>query len=158
MICLMTPQRKKTSSRLEARTSWIFSSCGGSLSSYNGDFRDPLLWPQTRTVSMRVSRGHSGYLSSQCRGLRPRVESRPEPEDSSPGLTWILGYFWRLHRGSALVSNGDMHVRFPPELEQQCQASRHVDTGICGYPSRLSQEAFPQGCHTCHRVLSRYSA
>ena len=35
--------------------------------------------------------GLSGFLSSRCRGLRPCVESVPEPEDSSPVLTWILG-------------------------------------------------------------------
>ena len=27
------------------------------------------------------------------------MESEPEPEDSSPVLTWKLGYFWSLHRG-----------------------------------------------------------
>ena len=39
-----------------------------------------------------------------------------------------------------------MHVRFPPELEQQCRTSLRVDQGNCGFPSRLSHEAFPQGC------------
>ena len=41
-----------------------------------------------------------------------------------------------------------MNVRFPPELQQQCHASLRVDQGICGYPSRLSQEAFPRRFHT----------
>ena len=35
-----------------------------------------------------------------------------------------------------------MHVGFPPELWQQCHAFLHVDQGICGFPSRLSHEAF----------------
>ena len=35
-----------------------------------------------------------------------------------------------------------MHVRFPPELYQQCLAPLHVDQGICGFPSRLSHETF----------------
>ena len=35
----------------------------------------------------------SGFLSRLCRGLRSCVESMPEPEHSSPVLTWILGYF-----------------------------------------------------------------
>ena len=43
--------------------------------------------------------GLSGFLSRRCRGLRPCVESFPESEDSSPVLTWILGYFWNLPRG-----------------------------------------------------------
>ena len=30
--------------------------------------------------------------------------------------------------------------------------------GICGFPSWLSHEAFPQGCPTCHRGVSRSSA
>ena len=41
-----------------------------------------------------------------------------------------------------------MHVGFPPELEQQGQASLRVDLGICGFPSRLSHEAFPLGFPT----------
>ena len=41
-----------------------------------------------------------------------------------------------------------MHVRFPPELLQQCHASLRVDQVICGFPSRLSQEAFPRGFPT----------
>ena len=39
----------------------------------------------------------------------------PEPEDSSPVLTWILGYFWISPGESVLVSNAGMHLRFPPE-------------------------------------------
>ena len=41
-----------------------------------------------------------------------------------------------------------MHVCFPPELWQQCGASIRVDQGICGFPSRLSHEAFPGGFPT----------
>ena len=37
---------------------------------------------------------------------------------------------------------------FPPELEQQGHASLRVDQGICGFPSRLSHEAFPLGFPT----------
>ena len=39
-------------------------------------------------------------------------------------------------------------MRFPPELWQQCHPSLRVDKGICGFPSRLSQEAFPRGVPT----------
>ena len=45
---------------------------------------------------------------------------------------------------SVLVSSGGMHVRFPPQLLQQYHDSLQVDQGICGFPSRLSQEAFPR--------------
>ena len=44
------------------------------------------------------SSGLSGFLSRRCCGLRPCMESVPEPEDSSTVLTWILGYFWSLPR------------------------------------------------------------
>ena len=69
------------------------------LSTYDGDLRDPLWWPQERPVPMRVPRGPLRFLSRRCRGLKPCVESGPEPKDSSPVLTWILGYFWSLPRG-----------------------------------------------------------
>ena len=49
---------------------------------------------------------------------------------------------------SVLVASGGMHVRFPPELSQQCHPSLRVDEGICGFPSRLSHEAFPRGFPT----------
>ena len=41
-----------------------------------------------------------------------------------------------------------MHVRFPPELKQQCHASLCVDQGVRGFLSRLSNEAFPRGFPT----------
>ena len=37
---------------------------------------------------------------------------------------------------------------FPPELWQQCHTSLRVDQGICGFPSKLSHEAFPRGFPT----------
>ena len=72
----------------------------------------------------------------------------PEPEDSSAGMTWILGNFGVSPGESVLVSSGAMHVGFPPELEQQGHASLRVDQGIRGFPSRLSHEAFQRGFPT----------
>ena len=69
------------------------------LSTYDGDLRDPLLWPQERPVPMRVARGPLGIPLPSMPGVRSCVESVPEPEDSSPVLTWILGYFWSLPSG-----------------------------------------------------------
>ena len=69
------------------------------LSTYDGDLMDPLWWPQESSVPSELFGGISGFLSLRCRGLRPCVESVPEPEDSSPVLTWILGYFCSLPRG-----------------------------------------------------------
>ena len=73
------------------------------LSTYDGDLRDPLWWPQERPVPLQVARGPlgclSGFLSRGCQGLRPCVASVPESEDSSSVLTCFLGYFWSLPRG-----------------------------------------------------------
>ena len=69
------------------------------LMSYNGDLRDPLVFPQESQVSMQVSRGLSGFLSSWCRGQRPHLELRPEPQFSSPVMTWISVFLWSFNRG-----------------------------------------------------------
>ena len=115
MISLETPQRKWASSRLEGRTSWIFSSCAGALY-LHGDLRDPLWWPQERQVPNELLGVISGFLSRRCRGLRPCVETLPEPEDSSPVLAWIWGISGVSPGESVLVSNWGIHVRFPLEL------------------------------------------
>ena len=116
VVCLKMPQLKRASSCLEGRTSWIFSSCAGYLSFYDRDLRDPLVWPLETPFSIRVVRVLSGFLSSWGRGLRPRVDSRLESEDSSPVWTWILQYFWSLHRAVRPRLEWGMHVCFPPEL------------------------------------------
>ena len=99
VIILETPQRKLASSRLEGRTSWIFSSCGrcsrltmGTSGTLSGGLRKG-------QSPCELLGGISGFLSRRCPGLRPCLQSVPEPEDSSPVLTWILGYFWSLPRG-----------------------------------------------------------
>ena len=71
-------------------TSWFSLSFNSFLSSYNGDLGDLLVWPQERPVSIRDASDFEGFFSSGCRVLRPRLDSRLEPEDSSPVLTWIL--------------------------------------------------------------------
>ena len=113
---LETPQQKWASSRLEGRTSWIFSSCGrcsrlmtGTSGTCSGGLR------KGRSPCELLG-GLSGFLSRRCRGLRLCVESLPEPEDSSPVLTWIWGTSGVSPGESVLVSSGGMHVRFPLEL------------------------------------------
>ena len=96
VISFEKPQWKWASSRLEAKTSWIFSSFGrcsrlttGSSGTGSGGLR------KGQSACELIGR-LSGFLSHRCQGLRPCVESGPEPEDSSPVLTRILGYFWSL--------------------------------------------------------------
>ena len=153
MNSLETPQQKWASSRLEGRTSWIFSSCGRCSRLTTGT-------PGIRSGGL--SKGQfpcelhgilSGYLSLRCRGLRSCVESLPEPEDCSPVLTWILGYFWSLPRGVS------------PRLvwgHARAVSSRAV-AAVSRFPSRgsrdlwLSLEAFPGGFPTrlFHRAVPR---
>ena len=158
VITLETPKRKWASSRLEGRTSWIFSSCGRCSQLTTGT-------SGTRSGGLRKGHspcellaGLSGFLSRRCRGPRPCVESVPEPEDSSSVLTWILGYFWSLPRGVS------------PRLEwghARSLSSRAV-AAVSRFPSSgsrdlwLSLEAFPRGFPTglshvppwCESILS----
>ena len=154
VISLVTPQRKWASSRLEGRTSWIFSSCGRCSQLTTGT-------SGTRSFGLRKGQspcellgGLSGFLSRRCRVLRSCVESVREPEHSFPVLTWILGYFWSLPRGVS------------PRLgwgHERAFSSRAV-AAVSRFSSRgsrdlwLSLEGFPQGCPTCHRGVSRSSA
>ena len=141
MISLETPQQKWASSRLEGKTSLIFSSCGRCSRLTMGT-------SGTRSGGLRKGQspcemlgGLSGFLSRRCWGLRPCVESVPEREDSSPVPTWILGYFWSLHRGVS------------PRLEwghARVLSSRAV-AAVSRFPSRGSRdqalclEAFQRG-------------
>ena len=97
--------------------------------------------------------GLSGFLSRRCWGLRPYVESVPEPEDSSPVLTWILGYFWSLPRGvsprlewghaRAISSRGVAAVsRFPSRGSRDLWLS--LEAFRRGFPTRLSHRAVPR--------------
>ena len=131
------------------------------LSTYDADLRDPLWRPQERPVPMRVARGLSGFLSRRCWGLKSCVDSVPEPEDFSPVLTWILGYFCCLPRGVSPRPEWG-HAR-ALSFRALAAVSRLAWTKGSvafprGSPTRLSHEAFPQGCPTCHRGVSRSSA
>ena len=86
------------------------------LSTYDGDFRDPLLWPQERAVPMRVAPGPLGIPLPSMPGPKTLCGSVLEAEDSSPVLTWILGYFGSHPRGVSPHLSGGIEERFPPEL------------------------------------------
>ena len=153
MISLKTPQRKWASSRLDGRTSWIFSSSGRCSRLTTGT-------SGTRSGGLRKAQspcellgGLSGFLSRRCRGLRPCVQSVPEPEDSSPMLTWILGYVWSLPRGvsprlergngRALFSRAVAAVsRFPSGGSRDMLLS--LEAFPRGFPMRLSHKAVPR--------------
>ena len=167
MISLETPQQKWASSHLDGRTSWIYSSCGrcSRLTTGTSGTRSGGLRKGQTPCELLV--GLSGFLSLRCRRLRPCVDSVPEPEDSSPVLTWILGYFWSLPRAvSPHLESGHARAlssrvlaavwRFHSRGSRDLWLSIEAFPG--GIPRRLSHEAFPQGCPTCHRGVSRSSA
>ena len=153
LISLQTPQHKWASSRLEGRTSWIFSSCGRCSRLTTGT-------SGTRSGGLRkgqspceLLRGLSGFLSQRCRSLRPCVESVLEPEYSSPVLAWILGYFWSLPRGvsprlewghagglssRAVAAVSPIHRRGSRDLWLSLEAFPP------GFPTRLSHRAVPR--------------
>ena len=153
MISLETTRWKWVSSRLEGRTSWIFSSCGRCSRLITGTSANRSGGLMKGQTACELLRGLSGFLSRRCQGLRPCVESVPEPEDSFPVLTWILWYFWSLPRGVS------------PRLEwgrTRSLSSRAV-AAVSRFPSRgsrdlwLSLEAFPRGFPTrlSHRAIPR---
>ena len=144
MISLESAQRKWASSSLEGKTSWIFSTCGRC---------SRLTTWTTGTPSGGLRKGQSpcellgslsGFLSRRCRIRRPCLESVTEPEDSSPVLTWILGYFWSLPRG----------VSPRPEWGHARALYSRAVAAVSRFPSRgsrdlwLSLEAFPRGFPT----------
>ena len=153
MISLQTPQRKWASSRLEGRTSWIFSRCGRCSRVTTGT---------SGTLSGVLRKGQSpcellgglpAFFSLRCRGLRSCVEWVPEPEDSSPVLTWILGYFWSLPSGVSLrlewghapaISSRPVAAvsRFHSRGSRDLWLSLEAFPG--GFPTRLSDRAVPR--------------
>ena len=132
------------------------------LSTYVGDLRDLLWWPQERPVPKQVARGPLEI-----------------PLPSMPGPKILCGVG---ARNGAFLSSADMDLGVLLESPQGSQSSSRVGACTCsflpscsssvtlpvawimgsatfprGFPMRLSQEAYPQGCSTCHRGVSRSS-
>ena len=123
------------------------------LSTYDGDIRDPLWWPQERPVPMRVVRGP----------LRIPLPSMPGPK--------ILCGFGV--GNCAFLSSADMDLGVLLESPQGSQSSSRVGACTCSFlPSLaavsrfssrgsrnqgLSLEAFPRGFPTrlSHRAVPR---
>ena len=163
MISLETPQQKWASSRLEGTTSWIVSSCGR---------------------SCRLTTGTSGTRSGGLRKGQSPCELLGGPLGiplpSMPGPKILCG----VDAGTgSFLSSADMDLGVLLESPQARQSSSAVGACTCaflpscsssvalpfawikgsvafppGFPTRLSHEAFPQGCPTCHRGVSRSSA
>ena len=133
------------------------------LTTYDRDLRDLLWWPQERPVPMGIARGPLGI-----------------PLPSMPGPKTLCGDGAGT---SGFLSSADMDLEGLLESPQGSQSSSSVVACTCaflpscsssvmlpfmcikgsvafprGFPTRLSHEAFPLGCPTCHRGVSRSSA
>ena len=129
------------------------------LSTYDGDFRDLLLWPQERPVPMRVALGPLGIP----------LPSMPVPKILCGVCDGTL----------AFLSSADMDLGVFLESPQWSQSSCRVGACTCaylpscsssvtlpfawikgsgsfprGFSTRLSHEVFPHGCPTCHLGVS----
>ena len=148
VISLDTPQQKWASSRLERRTSWIFSSCSWSsrLTTWTSETRSGGL--MKGQFPCKFLGGFSGFLSRRCRGLRPCVASVPEPKDSSPVLTWI-GVLLRSPQGSQSSSRGEACTwALLPSCSSNVTLSFTWIKGSVAFPrgfrTRLSHRAVPR--------------
>ena len=125
------------------------------LSTYDGDLRDPLWWPQERPVSMRVARGPLGIP----------LPSMPAPKTLCGVSAGTCGFLSSadMDLGVILESPRVFHPRL--KWGHARAISSRVVAEVSRFPSRgsrnqgLSLEAFPRGfptgSPTCHRGLSR---
>ena len=130
------------------------------LSTYDGDLRDPHLWPQERPVPMRVA----------GRPLGIPLPSMPGPKTLSGVGDETCGF----------LSSADMDLGVLLESPQESQSSSRVGACTCsflpscsssvrlpfawikasgafprGFPTRLSHKSLPQGSPTGHHGVSR---
>ena len=133
------------------------------LTTYDRDLRDLLWWPQERPVPMGIARGPlgiplpsmpgpktlcgdgagtSGLLSSADKDLEGLLESPQGSQSSSPVVACTCAF---LPSCSSSVTLPLVWIKGSVAFPR-------------GFPTRFSHEAFPQGCPTCHRGVSRSSA
>ena len=119
------------------------------LSTYDGDLRDPLWWPQERPVPMRIARGPLGILLPSMLG----------PKTFCGLSAGTLGF----------LSSADMDLRVLLESPQGSQSSSRVGACTCAFLQSCSSSvalpfawikgsgSFPQGFLTrlSHRAVPR---
>ena len=118
----------------------------------------PVETPEVPLIHVSTGEESSGSGSDSTQGFRPRHQQERNPErNSSPVLTWILGYFWSLPRGVSprLVWGhaGGLSSRAVPAVSPfPSRGSRDLWLSLevfpRGFPRRLSLEAFQRGFHT----------
>ena len=132
-------------------------------STYDGDLRDPLWWPQERPLPMRVALGPLGIPFPSMLGPKTLSGFRARTGGFLSSADMDLGVFLEYPQGSQSSSRvGACTCAFLPNWSNSVQLPFAWIKGSVafprGFPSKLSHEAFPQGCLTCHRGVSRSSA
>ena len=142
MISLEKPHRKWSSSRLEGKSSLIFLELRQVLSSYDGDLRDPLWWPQERLVPMRVAR----------RPLGVPLPSMQGPKTLCGGGAELDVLLQSLQRSQCSSPVGACSSAYLPSCSSSVTLPVAWIKGSVafprGFPTRLYHKAFPHGCPT----------
>ena len=117
----------------------------GFLSNNDRELREPLVWPQGCSVSIRVARGSTAFLSSRGRGIRPQDALKGEFRGPSrvaagnPGFTRIVmvtswSFLLCLLEVRNTVDLGGASQN-PLGLVQWKTASSRVEAGTSGFLS-----------------------
>ena len=133
------------------------------LSKYDGDLRDPLWCPQERPVPKRVARGPLGIPLPSKLGPKTLCGASAGTCGFLSSADMNLGVLLDTPQGSQSSSRvGECTCAFLPSCSSSVGLPFACIKGSVafprGFPTRLSHEAFPQGCPTCHHGVSRSSA
>ena len=133
------------------------------LSTYDGDLRDPLWWPQERPVPIRVARGPVGISLLSMMGPKTLCGVGAGTRGFLSCANMAFGVLLQSPQGSQSSSRvGACTFAFLLRCGSSVTLPFAWFKGSVafpqGFPSSLSHEAFPQGCPTCHRSVSRSSA
>ena len=140
-----------------------FLELGQVLSTYDGDLRDPLWLPQDRPVPMQVARGPLGIPLPLLPGPKILCGDGAGTGAFLTSADMDLGVFLGSPQGSQSLSRvGACTCAFLPSCSSSVALPfAGIKESVAfprGFPRRLSHEAFPQGCPTYHRGVSRSSA
>ena len=130
-----------------------FLELGQVLSTYEGDLRNPLWWPQERPVPMRVARGPLGIPLPSMPGPKILCGVGPGTGAFLSSADMDLGVFLESPQGSQYSSRfGACTCVFLPSCSSSVMRPFVWIKGSVafprGFPTRLSHEAFPRGLPT----------
>ena len=133
------------------------------LSTYDGDLRDPLRWTQERSVPMRVARGPLWIPLPSMLGPKTLCGVSAGTGRFLSSADMDLGVLLESPQGSQSSSRvGECTCAFLPSCSSSVTLPflwiKGSEAFPRGFPTRLSHEALPQGCSTCHRGVNRSSA